>query len=55
MKVIVYSNKTSNFEELSKVLFKIGQSQTQQIIKIDDKTFYKHFNISHSVRALLTE
>jgi hypothetical protein len=43
----MYSNKTSNFEFLSKILFTLGQENKKNIIQIQDKTFFKHFNISY--------
>jgi hypothetical protein len=44
--MIVYSNITSDFEALSKILFAIGLSNRQEEIKIVDKTFFKYFHLS---------
>jgi hypothetical protein len=32
--------------QLATILYSIGKASKKQIIKIDDKTFFKHFNIS---------
>jgi hypothetical protein len=55
MKLILYSNKTSNFQALSNTLFKLGQSNEPQKIHINDKTFYKYFSIAHSMRSIKTD
>lgn len=45
-KVIFYSNERKTFQMMSNILFKLGQSNPQQNIKIDDKLFYSYFKIS---------
>jgi hypothetical protein len=44
--IIFYSNLNVDQRELSNVIYDIASSLPMKSIKIDEKTFYKHFNIS---------
>lgn len=44
--IIFYSNLNVDQRELSNVIYEIASSLPMKRIKIDEKTFFKHFNIS---------
>ncbi len=49
--IVFYSNKNSDPECLSKLLYLIGQQKQPQLIKIDDEHFYKYFNVAKPKRT----